>query len=303
MFERIGTGGSFTAVYLIDAAARTSAPIDALDQVVVFGPSISPGGDAIAFLAWNGNLPSGAYDVHAADITGRNWKTVASFPFNTEGPPSWTPDGSAVVFLVEDSPTSRGIFQQDLTGAAPVTLRTFTPDANDCPALTRSLQHGPISVSVNGGLAYSCHVRQLVVAESPADPLETRYQASAFESFIYSPVWSPSGTELAFLEVLHTASLASILSTSLKVLDISSGAVRTLAVLQGSGGADWNTANSFSACWLPGGERLVFNAASAGVTGNGPVRATLYVVGADGAGLRQLTTARDVFDHSVSCSP
>jgi Tol biopolymer transport system component len=308
MFERIGAGGSFSAVYLVDAAARTSTRIDALDHVAVFGPSISPGGDAIAFLAWTSNLSSDAYyvrayEVHAADITGRNRKELASFPGNSEGPPSWTPDGSAVVFLVDHDPTSWGIFQQGLTGAAPVTLRTFTQDANDCPALTRSLEHGPISVSVNGGLAYSCHGRQIVVAGRQADPLETRYQPSAFEASVYSPVWSPSGTELAFLEVLHNAGQTSILRTSLKVLDITSGAVRTLAVVQGSGGVEWGTANSFSACWLPGGERLVFNAASTGVTGDEPVQAHLYVVGADGAGLRQLTTARDVFDHSVSCSP
>ncbi len=301
MFQRIGRGGYLEVVYLIDAAARTSIAIDSLPSL--FGPMISPTGSAIVFLAWSGALSS-AYDVYAADITGKNRRRLASFPGNSEGPPSWTPDGSGVVvFLVDDYPATWAIWRT----SAPAPLRTFAPDAlgqYECPTLKRSLDWGPISVSPTGGVAYSCAGREIDIAEASTDPLEARYQRSSLASGIHSPIWSPNGTELAFLEVLRQSDITSpILSTSLKVLNVVDGAVRTLAVVQGSGRVLWNTANPFSVCWLPGGESLVFNAASTGVTGNEPIRANLYVVDGNGSNLRQLTTATDAFDHSVSCSP
>ena len=137
-------------------------------------------------------------------------------------------------------------------------------------------------------------------------PLTSRYK-SELPRRLWSAAWSPNGVQVAFLEVLSGAFSPAdpnppILSTSLKVLHVGSGIIQTVAVVPGSGGSMWLSANQMSLCWLPTGNKLVFNAPTTGITGNEPMRGNLYVVGADGTGLARLTTAPDAFDHSVSCS-
>ncbi len=117
----------------------------------------------------------------------------------------------------------------------------------------------------------------------PDDSVSVRYRPPA-PNLVYSPTWSPSGADIAFLEVQGEGEVV-----TLKILEVADGSVRTVVQETANSGTP-STANPFSVCWLPGGTRLVFSAAH------------LYVVGADGTGLRQLTTADGVFDHSVSCS-
>jgi Tol biopolymer transport system component len=302
MFQRISDGGRVDAVYLIDADAhRTSVVLDTAG--VVFGPSISPTGDRVAWLrltdyqSW--------YDVYTTDLTGGSLQRLSSFSGNSEGVPAWTPTGSGVVFSVRDYPNAWGIFRRVLTTNSLETLRTFTPGPSGsirCPSfLTAGVSTASlVSVSLNDGLAYSCG-GAIYGAETTESPLALLYAPISPNAEAYSPSWSPDASEIAFLEVVMDAD-GFILTTSVRILELTTGTIRTAAVVQGSGRSLWHSANTFSLCWLRTAARLVFNAPGTGVGGNDPVRANLYVVSADGTGLSRLTTMVDAFDHSVSCS-
>ena len=305
MFQRIGDldrGGTFHAVYLIDADARqTSTVLDTVSSFIVWGTSISPAGDEVAWRRWN---PEGCYSVYTTDLTGGRPRRLSFFSCNSEDDPSWTPLGSAVVFPVGAS-AAFGIYQRVLTTDTLITLRTFSAEPD---AFRRCFRFGPAAVSAREALAYACF-QEIYGAENPNDPLTVLYRTTSSDAQVYFPAWSPNGTDLAFLELLRdTMSFSwgrgAILSTSLKVLDLGGGMVRTVAVVPGSGGPQWLGAdNPVSLCWLPGGTNFVFSAPSTGVVaGKEPLRANLYVVGADSTGLVRLTTAPDAFDYNVSCS-
>jgi Tol biopolymer transport system component len=306
LFQRYGRdGGTGSGVYLIDAGAGASRVV--LDSVrgSVRGPALSPDGERVAWGRWT-DLTY-AYDVYVTDLSGGAPRRISSFPSNTEGPPAWAPDGSAIVFFnsgVLFSSTPWGTLRRDLDTDALTALRTFTLGAGGevhCPALT--LPEDAVSVSGAGGLAYACGA-ELVVATGPDVPLTSRYVTGSADARIFGTAWSPDDGRVAFMQVDYgtEGTYPVVLTTSVRVLDLADGQVRTLAVLDGSGTTEWSTENHISVCWLPGGERLVFNAFAPGVTGSDPSLASLYVVGADGQGLARLTTAADVFDHSVSCS-
>ena len=291
MFQRIGGGGTFRAVYLIDADARqTSTVLDTVSSFLVMGTSISPAGDEVAWRRWN---PEGCYSVYTTDLTGGRPRRLSSFSCNSEDDPSWTPSGSAVVFPGRSS-AAFGIYQRVLTTDALIPLRT---------SIAGRYKFGPASVSAREALAYAT-VDEIYGAENPNDPLTVFYRTTSSDAHLYFPAWSPNGTDLAFLEVLRDTGFEAILSTSLKVLELGSGMVRTVAVVPGSGGGGYVGAdNPVSLCWLPGGTNFVFSAPSTGVVaGEEPLRAHLYVVGADGTGLVRPTSAPDALDYIVSCS-
>jgi hypothetical protein len=302
MFQRIGSGGAFDAVYVIDAdARRTTSALDTVSSPV-FGASLSPSGEAVTGLLWTDGVS--CYDVYVTDLSGGHKERLSSFSCNAEGPPAWTPDGSAVVFVVEGLlPSSAwGIYRGVLASGASEALRTFAVDTAGwirCPAASRVLAGGQISVSVPGGLAYLCG-GDIWGADRPSDALAALQRGDSLAT-IEAVAWSPDGDALAFIEVFYGAGSV-IIGSSLRVQDRASGLVRSVATVPGSGRSGWNGSGLASLCWLPGGTRIVFSAPNTGVTGEEPMRASLYVVVADGTGLGRLTTAPDAFDHDVSCS-
>lgn len=302
MFQRIGGGGAFTAVYVIDAdARRTTTALDTVSSIV-FGATLSPSGEAVAGLHWTDWVS--CYDVYVTDLSGGHKERLSSFSCNAEAPPAWAPDGSAVIFVVEEGflPSSAwGIYRGVLASGGSEALRTFAVDTAGwirCPAASRVLAGGQVSVSVPGGLAYLCG-GDIWGADRPSDALAALQRGDSLAT-IESVAWSPDGDALAFIEVSYGA--GSVVSSSLRVQDRASGLVRPVATVPGSGRSSWHGSGLASLCWLPGGTRIVFSVPNTGVTGDEPMRASLYVVGADGTGLVRLTTAPDAFDGDVSCS-
>lgn len=302
MFQRIGNDGAFTAVHVIDAdARRTTTALDTVSSIV-FGASLSPSGEAVAGLLWTDW--DSCYDVYVTDLSGGHKKRLSSFSCNSEGPPAWAPDGSEVVFVVQEGylPSSAwGIYRGEVASGASWALRTFAVDTAGwigCPAASRVLASGQVSVSVQGGLAYICG-RDIWGADRPSDALAALRRGDSLATMA-AVAWSPDGDALAFIEVSYGA--GSVASSSLRVQDRASGVVRPVATVPGSGSSSWHGSGPASLCWLPGGTRIVFSAPDTGVTSDEPMRASLYVVGADGTGLVRLTTAPDAFDSDVSCS-
>ena len=110
--------------------------------------------------------------------------------------------------------------------------------------------------------------------------------------------WSPDGNEIAIIEVEPGDGTY---ITRLFIITAATGARRLLAEVAGAGSGLWHSANLFSVCWLPGGQKLVFNAIMPGPAGS-VARSSLHVINADGTGLTRLTTREDAFDHNVSCA-
>jgi len=302
MFERIGGGNAFSAVYVIDAdARRTTTALDTLTSMR-FGASLSPSGDAVAGLLWTDG--ASCYDVYVTDLSGGHKKRLSSFSCNAEGFPVWEPDGSAVVFVVEEGllpPSAWGIYRSVLASGASEVLRAFAVDTAGwwrCPAASRGLAGGQVSVSVLGGLAFFC-AGDIWGANRPSDALAALQRGDSL-AILEAVAWSPDGDAPASIEVVYGS--GSVVSSSLLVQDRASGLVRPVATVPGSGNSAWLGMSLASLCWLPGGTRIVFSAPSTGVTGAESMRASLYVVGADGTGLVRLTTAPDAFDGEVSCS-
>jgi len=312
MFQRIDNATGRATTYLVEADTRSTSTVLEMRHPFRY-PSLSPGGDAVAVVQGLG----GCWNVYTYNLRGgpRRLSGNSDFMCNSEGPPSWTPDGSAVLFaaLTNLLPSTSGIasgafgiFQRELLSNALTALRTFRPDSAGAYMFSCPMTGGEFSVSGRLGVALFCDGK-LYVATTPSDSFVSHYRKDPVPQVqTKAPAWSPSGKEIAFLEVRRSVtdypSSSTILSTTVKVLGLTSGKVRSVAVVPGSGGGMWWNTKEASLCWLPGEDRLVFAAPGIGVTGDEPPRANLYVVGADGTGLVKLTTAPNVFDHDVSCS-
>lgn len=297
MFQRIHRG--YDAVYVIDAdAQRVTIALDTVWSPV-WAPSISPSGNQVAWLRMTDG-GSTRFDVYVTDLSGGAPKRLTNYPTTVEGSPSWTPAGDAVAFMVE-SIHDWGIHMYRLSTGSLTTVRMFNVAIGvpiECPTMTGGL----VSVSDRGSVAWLCR-GAVYAAMSPADTIELLYSPASFDERVEATFWSPDGQRLAFLEVHHTDIRAGLMggTATVKLLDIATGAVSTLASVVGSGGGLPSSINTYSLCWLWSANKLVFNAPGS-AAGTLAASWSLYVVAADGSGLVRLTTAPDAFDYSVSCS-
>jgi len=90
----------------------------------------------------------------------------------------------------------------------------------------------------------------------------------------YDPAWSPDGTKVAFARE-RRESRVGVVDTSIYAADIDTGNVTRLT-----------TTDSRSASWSPDGSRIAFSRNREGIS-------DIWVVNADGTGLRQLTDLAD----------
>jgi hypothetical protein len=117
---------------------------------------------------------------------------------------------------------------------------------------------------------------------------------------IVGATWSPDGAHLAFIEATSdNVTTHRMLSMALKVMNADGTNVTTIVTrpmtnVQFGGG--WAGFANYSMCWTADGSRLVFTIPESELVGH------IWVVGADGSGLAQLTSAPDAWDRSVSCT-
>jgi hypothetical protein len=285
-------------VYVLDGRTRSAWTVLDTAHGAAIGSSLSPSGSAVAWKRWSGS--EWEFDVYVTDLHGANPRRVSSFPGNREGPPAWTPDGRFVVFAVTTEDAGPGaIYGRNLQTDELAVLRAFELDGWDlnCPVIDSN--NTPVAAGSDGRLAFSCR-GELYVAERQDAPLLPRYEVAWPAVQVHGSAWSPDESELAFIELLEDSGR---LTASVRVIELATNAVRTLAVVEGSAGQVWGgTNNHFAVCWLPTGNRVVFNAPGNAPAGATAVTAHLHVVGADGSGLTRLTTLPSAFDHGVSCA-
>jgi Tol biopolymer transport system component len=300
-FERIGGGGSYGAIYVVDATAGRSTHV--FDNAATLGPALSPDGRLLAYTFSNNTAN---YDVYVANVDGTGAQHVTNFP-EQEGPPTWTTDGSRIVFVAGDfTSVIFNVFSQSPV-PNPGDLTQLTHFATGpggqvvCPIITGN--DPTVSSSSQGMLAFACQGSEIDIL-SPDGSLSASYMPSHSDRrhwpLEFSPKWSPDGTRLAFIETISDSAMNySVVAYTLKVINANGTNATTIVSVPGSNaqaGGGWAGLNNYSLCWMPDGSTLVFNVPESELVGH------LWVVRSDGTGLTQLTSEPASWDRSVSCS-
>lgn len=301
-FQRIGDGGRFSTIYVIDASAGTSA--HHFDHQVIEGAAISPDGRRLAYAAYAGS--STLYDDYVANIDGTGVVHVSTFS-RQEGPPTWTPDGARILVLGADGFGPYQVYSQSPVANPPdrtqLTHFAYPSGGGEltCPIIDDNDLR--VSISPQGMLAFECFWKEIDVLASNGTLLAS-YAPSRGDlrqwPNVIGATWSPDGTHLAFIEATSdNVTTHRMLSMALKVMNADGSNVTTIfsqPVTNVQFGGGWAGFANYSMCWTADGSRIVFTIPESDLVGH------LWVVRADGSGLGQLTSASDSWDRSVSCT-
>ena len=301
-FQRIGEGGRFSTIYVIDASARTSAHY--FDHLVIEGAAISPDGRRLAYAAYAGSTT--LYDSYVANIDGTGVVHISTFAAQ-EGPPTWTPDGTKILILGGSGLGPYQVYSQSPVASPPdrtqLTHFAYPSGGGEltCPIIDDN--NARVSISSQGLLAFDCFWKEIDVLASNGTPLASyappRVDGSKWPNVV-GAAWSPDGTRVAFIEATSdNVTTHKMLSMALKVMNADGSNITTVVSRPMSNvqfGGGWAGFANYSMCWTADGSRLVFNIPESELVGH------LWVVGAGGSGLAQLTSAPDAWDRSVSCT-
>jgi Tol biopolymer transport system component len=301
-FERIGGGGGYQAIYIMDATAGRST--HSFDNTIAWGPALSPDGRLLAYTSYNSAT---LYDVYVANVDATGAQHVTNFP-GQEGPPTWTTDGARIVVVGGDlTSLVNNVFSQSPV-PSPGNLTQLTHFANPpaggqfvCPTIIDN--DLTVSNSSQGLLAFACLGMEIDILSADGSP-SASYVPSRSDRrhwpLVFSPKWSPDGTRLAFIETISdSATNYSLVAVTVKVMNADGTNATTIVSTPGPNApamGGWAGLNNLSLCWMPDGSRLVFNVPESDLVGH------LWVVRSDGTGLAQLTSAPSAWDRSVSCS-
>ena len=276
-FAAIGSGKAlitmFSGTVLVDADARTVRPLEAQ-----FG-ALSPDAKSIAYERLFGDIfdPNYGYDIFVSDLDGSNEAHLTTFHNNMEAPPSWSADGSSLLFATDfdfniplANPASQpGIYRVSRT-ACPTQIARFPVDAMGyitCPTVGGGGSGTHVSEHATGVLAFACQGGGIYVTGTQS----RRVFAVNVGDQVGTPVWSADGTRLAF-----TRGVAD--TTRLYVIDAASGAEVSVIALPVPGTATYEEP---SICWLKAANTFLF------VAGDSE-HSALYSVPVAGAPIRKV---------------
>lgn len=240
----------------------------------VSGPAWSPDGRWIAFAGGCLGCRARLYVVSA---DGQRLREIPTGP-GTVSSPSWSPNGHDIVFAREQSEDQR-VFSVNLRSGR-VRLVHGEPVGLDDTDFTPSWSPDGRQIAFAREIN---HERQnLWVIPAAGGTARSLTRASQFGQ--YYPRWSPDGRQIVFMQTEPP-----YITWDLHILRVRTGTVTDLTR---------DPSNEFDPAWSPDGKMIVFASDAASHAGF----RSLYVIGADGAGLRRLTTgATD--DSMPSWSP
>jgi TolB protein len=229
----------------------------------VYATRTGPGGEkGIVFQA----KVHGAYELFTINPDGSHLRRITNLGAPTVELPAWSPDARRIIFDSDYGRRNRSF-----------SVFTIKPNGTD-------LQRVPLRVGALAGAPSLSPSGKLIAFDWDADAANgidlaradgskvRRLIASSDRDVIYGhAAWSPKGTWLAFTELRGAAQAAIV-----KLRFNGTGRMEL---------TPW-TLDASNAAWSPNGRRIAFN------TYNTPEPGTssnIYVVGANGAGLRQLT--------------
>lgn len=247
-------------------------------------------------LVYQGSNISGDGRQRSYDIYIRDWQaetgTAIGGPGGIRNAPSWSADGSRVLFteaddnfdlfftrIVSQSAAGGGSDRQVLWEAIRSCEFAFSQSQNAAGTLvfTYSPYSDPCTFTAN------------IARATPGGEAEIIYVSPAVG--VYSPAWSPSGTEVAFLEAGFGTSGS--VNVAIRVMDANGANVRTISsVTSHASFHDYD----YSLCWAPDGSRLFFSVWDA------PTASHIFSATLPDGAVTQITTAEGVRDASVSCS-
>jgi hypothetical protein len=129
LFLASNRGGGFGIYQMRSSVADTLRPVLA-DSFGNIQPSLSPDRTRIAFSSNRG----GSYDLYLMDADGRNRRRLTTDPGN-EGEPTWTPDGSRIVYTATPRGGQPQLYALLPDGPPPRALTTG-PGGNHSPAVS-----------------------------------------------------------------------------------------------------------------------------------------------------------------------
>lgn len=216
-------------------------------------PSWSPDGSRIAFAASDGENT----DIFVVDADGSNVLQITHDPA-MDSYPSWSPDGTRIVF---DNAGSESLDSADLS----VTQEIFTVSATGGTPVR--LTHDDVGEKQ---AVYSPDGSRIAVSRGDAGIWIMRADGTrlrrvrGIEGNLFSPRWSPDGTQIAFLTYLDDLRpfvldprfatvdrRRSLPLMQLGIIDMTNGELTTMGVLTAS---DVNAAS-----WLPSGDALLID--------------------------------------------
>jgi hypothetical protein len=275
--------GSHT-VEVSDATPSCPVPGDATRTVLVPGGgtvtvdfditcTLSPRsgrGEEIVFETNRAGLNSSGSDIiqlYSINSDGTGLQLLSAIPGGTQTSPSWSPDGSRLLFTATSLGFDTQIFLMNADGSAAAPWLDVFGDAAWSPDI------GLVALTVISEDDDAMDIAT-VPFEHP-DPNALQVLASA--SVTSRPTWSPDGGGLAFVSGLRIPDVGTFFD--MEVLDLSTGEREILPLeLQGLDAPHWS----------PDGEWLLFAGA--------PERFSprdLYLVHPNGTGLTQLTDTPD----------
>jgi Tol biopolymer transport system component len=305
-------------IRLLAAATLAAPPVLSAQQParpIINGglPSVSPTGDAIAFLSNR----SGTYDLYITSPDGAELLRITNTPAN-ESAPYWTKDARVVFSTMQEGATmaetmainKSTVYSVSSSAPQPVIIGTvagrqptISPDgkklvysSGQYPSMhivesaldgsnVRQLSKTP-SPQFNAvyspdqtqiAFARSDSTRQLQVWVMNADGTGERQltRFSADEGSPQWPAWSPDGSRLAIQSGKYNRNAPAENTAHIWVIDVKTGAATRL-------NAHTTPYLDETPSWFPDGKRIAFQSDRSG-------RMEVWVMNSDGSGARQVT--------------
>jgi Tol biopolymer transport system component len=258
-----GVGETTWNIYTIEPEGGHLTMLTNLTDQVADDPAWSPDGERIAYVV---RESSGASDIWVINADGSGAYALTSGPGSSWGP-TWSPDGSRLAYTRSAPGQADQIWIVGADGSNP---RAFTYcDPPEC------VQDGSPAWSPDGSRIAFVRVSgagaiiPVSVFIWPAEDSGPKPEAIELDSTTWASdlAWSPDASTLAF-----TRSTSAGASSGLWRMDADGSDLGPLG--------DQPSARSPS--WSPDGREIAFTAPA------GPERETIYVMSADGTGVRKL---------------
>lgn len=263
-------------------------------------PNISHDGTKIVCSMFTINT---AVTIDLIDLDGSNCHPISYNLSSQPRYPTWTPDGSKVIFYTDD--TDYGVLY----------MQSPVENANDTLVLTKFyygdddpnwfiLPSGGFSISQEQKIVCVSYGNKLngilsIVPYIGKSGVSTLLPMTAHEAF-ESPVFSPDGLKIAFLSIEHDSLDWRFNSVAVKTMNPDGDNVTQLVKINAYKMTvqwayqmrNWNV----SLCWSPDGSKILFTV---------PMEeygCHLFVINSDGSGLTQITDNINGYDVDVSWS-